>query len=81
MPVRRKANRRRQVFDYKAWEEYLSLGHDLFSDLYYAEIVGSKEELPPRDLVEEAWRVLGTDIIAAHGADCWGAREFGLAGT
>lgn len=81
MPVRRKVSRRRQLFDYKTWEEYLALGHDLFADLYYAEIIGSKDEIPPRELTEEAWRVLGADIIAVHGPDCWGAREFGSAGT
>jgi len=81
MPVRRKANRRRQVFDYKVWEEYLSLGHDMFADLYYAEIIGSKDEVPPRELVEEAWRILGADVIAAHGPNCWGAQEFGSASS
>ncbi|KAB2729393.1 hypothetical protein [Brucella intermedia] len=76
MPVRRKADRRRTAFVFDIWEEYLSTGIDLFSDLHHAGITDDHEP-PPCDLAEQAWRALGRQVEDIHGPDCWGAREFG----
>ncbi|RRD21595.1 hypothetical protein ECB98_23660 [Brucellaceae bacterium VT-16-1752] len=77
MPVRRKADRRRQSFSCDIWKEYLESGIDMFSDLHHAGVTIDHKP-PPRELVEQAWRALGSQIVAAHGTDCWGVREFGL---
>ncbi|TCQ80267.1 hypothetical protein EDF68_103321 [Ochrobactrum sp. BH3] len=80
MPVRRKASRRRTAFLFEEWEEYLSTGIDIFSDLHHAGITFNHEQ-PPRELVADAWRALGARVIEIHGTDCWGAGEFNNAGS
>lgn len=51
----------------------------MFGDLYYAGIIDAKTDRPPRELATQAWHVLGPEITAKHGLNCWGALEFGHA--
>lgn len=80
MPVRRKADRRRATFLFKDWEEYLSSGIDMFSDLRGL-VPTDAHGNPPREIAVDAWRALGAQIVQEYGPDCWGAREFGNAGS